>query len=122
LKPIENSLSEKSNLSSEFVAHIQSLLSRDQSIPYLTLSTSSTNISDSDLEKNLSQFIQLLTEQYIEKQDKVRQELEMKQNYLLDVQQTQLSETKQLNENFQQIQKQFQILTQQYQQVNLFLF
>jgi hypothetical protein len=122
LKPIENSLSEKSNLSSEFVAHIQSLLSRDQSIPYLTLSTSSTNISDSDLEKNLSQFIQLLTEQYIEKQDKVRQELEMKQGYLLDVQQTQLSETKQLNENFQQIQKQFQILTQQYQQVNLFLF
>jgi hypothetical protein len=122
LKPIENSLSEKSNLSSEFVAHIQSLLSRDQSIPYLTLSTSSTNISDSDLEKNLSQFIQLLTEQYIEKQDKVRQELEMKQNYLLDVQQTQLSETKQLNENFQQIQKQFQILTQQYQQVNIFLF
>jgi hypothetical protein len=121
LKPIENSLSEKSNLSSEFVAHIHSLLSRDQPIPYLTLSTSSTNISDSDLEKNLSQFIQLLTEQYIEKQDKVRKELEMKQGYLLDVQQTQLSETKQLNENFQQIQKQFQILTQQYQQVNLFL-
>jgi chromosome segregation ATPase len=41
--------------------------------------------------------------------------LEIKQRYLLDFQQTQQIENKQLNERFQQIQKQFEILTQQYQ-------
>jgi hypothetical protein len=102
---------------SEFVDHIRSLLSRNQSIPYVTLSRSSTNISDSDLEKNLSQFIKILTEQYIEKQDKVRHEIENKQRYLSDFQQTQFNENKQLIENFQRIQKQFQILKEQYQQV-----
>jgi chromosome segregation ATPase len=88
-------------------------------IPYVTLSTSSTNISNSDFEKNLSQFIKILTEQYIDKQEKVRKEIENKQRYLSDFQKTQLNENKQLNEKFQQIQKQFQILTQQYQQVKL---
>ncbi|CAF3037237.1 unnamed protein product, partial [Rotaria sp. Silwood2] len=71
--------------------HIWPLLSRDQSIPYLTISTSSTNIFDFDLEKNLSQFIKILTEQDIDKQKKMRKEIE----------------NKQLTEEFQQIQKQF---------------
>ena len=105
---------------SEFVDHIHSLLFREQSIPCVTLSTPSANISDSDLEKNLVQFIKILTEQYIGKQEKVRKELESKQRYILDFQQTQQIETKQLNERFQQIQKQFQILTQQYQKVKFF--
>lgn len=69
------------------------------------------------MNKNLSQFIKLLTEQYIEKQEKVRKEIENKQRYLSDFQQTQLNENKQLTEKFQQIQKQFQILTEQYQHV-----
>jgi chromosome segregation ATPase len=73
------------------------------------------------LEKNLSQFIKILTEQYIDKQEKVRKEIENKQRYLSDFQQTQFNENKQLNEKFQQIQKQFQILTQQYQQVKSIL-
>ncbi|CAF1212508.1 unnamed protein product [Rotaria sp. Silwood1] len=119
-KPIEDSLilseSDKSKSSSEFVDRIRSLVSRDQSIPYITLSTSSTNISDSDFEKNLSQFVRILTEQYIEKQENVRKELEYKQNYLKDFQQTQIDEYKQLNEKFEQIKKRFQILREQYQQ------
>ncbi|CAF3805812.1 unnamed protein product [Rotaria sp. Silwood1] len=119
-KPIEDSLilseSDKSKSSSEFVDRIRSLVSRDQSIPYITLSTSSTNISDSDFEKNLSQFVRILTEQYIEKQENVRKELEYKQNYLKDFQQTQIDEYKQLNEKFELIKKRFQILREQYQQ------
>ncbi|CAF4656919.1 unnamed protein product, partial [Rotaria sp. Silwood2] len=43
------------------------------------------------LEKNLSQFIKILTEQDIDKQKKMRKEIE----------------NKQLTEEFQQIQKQF---------------
>jgi predicted nucleic acid-binding Zn-ribbon protein len=73
------------------------------------------------MEKNLSQFIKLLTEQYIDKQEKVRKEIENKQRYLSDFQQTQLNENKQLSEKFQKIQKQFQILTEQYQQVKFIL-
>ncbi|CAF1415297.1 unnamed protein product [Rotaria sordida] len=120
LEPIENSLilseSDESKSSLEFIDRIRSLLSRDQSIPYITLSTLSTNISDSDFEKNLSQFIKILTEQYIEKQENVRKELENKQYYLHDYQQTQFNENKQLNEKCEQIQKRFQILREQYQQ------
>jgi hypothetical protein len=73
------------------------------------------------LEKNLSKFIKILTEQYIEKQEKVRQQIENKQRYLSDVQQTQFNENKQLADRFQQIQKQFQILTEHYQQVKFIL-
>lgn len=73
------------------------------------------------MEKNLSQFIKLLTEQYIDKQEKVRKEIENKQRYLSDFQQTQLNENKQLSEKFQKIQKQFQTLTEQYQQVKFIL-
>ncbi|CAF0941914.1 unnamed protein product [Adineta steineri] len=110
-----NSLSLSQTKNSEFLDRIRSLLSREQTIPYVTLSSLSTNISDSDLEKNLSQFIKLLTEQYIQKQEKVHKELENKQRYLLDFQQTQSNENKQLNEKLQQIQKQFQILTEKYE-------
>ncbi|CAF3287263.1 unnamed protein product, partial [Rotaria sp. Silwood2] len=92
----------KSKSSLEFVDHIRSLISRDQSIPYITLSTSSTNISDSDFEKNLSQFVRILTKQYIEKQENVCKELENKENYLYDFQQTQFNENKQLNEKSSQ--------------------
>ncbi len=105
----------------EFVDYIRSLLVREQSIPYVTLSTSSTNISDIDFEKNLSQFCRILSEQYIDKQDKVRQEIENKQRYLVDFQQTQINENQQLIEKFQQIQKQFQFLKEQYQQVKFLL-
>ncbi|CAF4677996.1 unnamed protein product, partial [Rotaria socialis] len=79
---IENALflykSETSTFSSELVDRIRSLLSREQSIPFITLSTSSINISDSDFERNLLQFIKILTEQYIDKQENVRKELENK--------------------------------------------
>ncbi len=102
---------------SEFVDHIRSLLVRDQSIPFVTLSTSSTNISDSDLEKNLAQFCRILSEQYIEKQNKVQQEIESKQRYLSDFQKTQINENIQLTQKFQQIQRQFQWLKGQYEQV-----
>jgi response regulator RpfG family c-di-GMP phosphodiesterase len=121
---IETSVSEteKSKSSSDFIDHIRSLLSRDQSIPYITLSPPSTNISDSDFEKNLSQFMKLLIEQYIFKQEKVRNELENKHNYLLNFQQTQFNENKQLNQRCQEIQQKFQFLTEQYKQVKHFDF
>ncbi|CAM2708763.1 unnamed protein product [Rotaria socialis] len=117
---IENALflykSETSTFSSEFVDRIRSLLSREQSIPFITLSTSSINISDSDFERNLLQFIKILTEQYIDKQENVRKELENKRVYLVDFQQTEFNQTRNLNEKFQLIQKRFQTLTEQYQQ------
>ncbi|CAF4605912.1 unnamed protein product [Rotaria socialis] len=117
---IENALflykSETSTFSSELVDRIRSLLSREQSIPFITLSTSSINISDSDFERNLLQFIKILTEQYIDKQENVRKELENKRVYLLDFQQTEFNQNRKLNEKFQLIQKRFQTLTEQYQQ------
>ncbi|CAF3826657.1 unnamed protein product [Rotaria magnacalcarata] len=117
---IENALflykSETSTFSSEYVDRIRSLLSREQSIPFITLSTSSINISDSDFERNLLQFIKILTEQYIDKQENVRKELENKRVYLVDFQQTEFNQNRNLNEKFQLIQKRFQTLTEQYQQ------
>lgn len=106
--------------SSNFVDHICSLLARDQSLPCVTLSTSLVNISDTDFEKNLSQFIEILNQQYIKKQDNVRKELENKQKYLHDFQQTQLNDSKELNEKFERIQKRYSTLKEQYQQVRLF--
>jgi hypothetical protein len=105
--------------SSEFVNRIRRILHRDQSLPHLTLSSSSTtNISNSDFEKNLIKFIKIFYQEYFEKQEKVRIELENKQRYLQDFQQTQLIANQELDQKFQQITETLQTLNQQYQQVN----
>ncbi|UJR16564.1 hypothetical protein I4U23_003465 [Adineta vaga] len=102
--------------SSEFLLRLRSILARDQTIPFVTLRSSTINISDFDLEKNVLQYIKIFTEQYIQKQEKVRQEIDNKQRYLAEFYQTHLNENKQLNDRFQQIQNQFQTLSKQYQQ------
>jgi len=105
--------------SSEFVNRIRRILHRDQSLPHLTLSSSSTtNISNSDFEKNLIKFIKIFSKEYFEKQEKVRIELENKQRYLQDFQQTQLIANQELDQKFQQITETLQTLNQQYQKVN----
>ncbi|CAF1236325.1 unnamed protein product [Rotaria sordida] len=111
----------KSNSSSEFIHHIRKILVRDQSLPNKILSSSSSssateNISNSDFERNLFNLLQLISKQYIEKQEKVRIELENKQRYLYNCQQTQLIANQELSQKFQQIQQKFQTLNQQYQQ------
>jgi hypothetical protein len=113
--------SDKSDSSFEFVDHIRSLLLRDQSFPYVTLSSSTltTNISNSDFENNLSKFVKLFREEYISKQEKVRKEIENKENYLIDYQQTQLNENKELKTKFEQIEKKFQLSTQLYNKVKI---
>ncbi|CAF4464374.1 unnamed protein product, partial [Rotaria sp. Silwood2] len=118
----ETNKTNKSNSSSDFVHRIRKILARDQSLPNKTLSSSSSsssstnNISHSDLERNLFNLLKLISEQYIEKQEKVRIELENKQRYLYDIQQTQLIANQELFEKFEQFQEKFQTLNQQYQQ------
>lgn len=70
------------------------------------------------MEKNLSIFIPILLREYIGKQENVRREIENKQRYLADFQQTQIEENKQLIQRFEQIQQHFQMLSAKYQQVN----
>jgi hypothetical protein len=89
---------------------IRSILHHDQSLL--------TNISNSDFETNLVQLIRIFSEEYVKKQEKVRIELENKQRYLYDFQQTQFIAYQELDQKFQQIQQTIQILNQQYQQVN----
>jgi hypothetical protein len=110
----------KTNPSSEFINRIRTILYHEQLVPYLTLSSSSstTNISSYDFETNLKKFITIFSEEYIEKQEKVRIELENKQRYLYDFQQTQLIANQELLTKFQQIQQTIQTLNQQFQQVN----
>lgn len=110
-----NILSKSEKFSTEFLNHIHSLLTREQSIPYVTLSTSTTNISNIVFEENLLENIKILNEEYILKQENVRKELEKKQNYLNDIYQTQLNEKNEFNNKFQNIEKKFQNLIQQYQ-------
>ncbi|CAF1195543.1 unnamed protein product [Adineta steineri] len=107
----------QSNLSSEFLNRIRTILTRDQSIPHLTISSSAQqNISNEEFQNNLIKFIRLFSEEYLDKQEKVRIELENKQRYLYDFQQTQLIAKQELDMKFQQIQITMQKLNQQYQQ------
>jgi len=99
----------------QFIDHLRSLLIRQQSIPYLTLSSSSTNISNVDFEKNLLLMIQILIREYIQKQENLRKEIENKQKYLVDFQQTQANQTKSFTQRFQQIQQTFQNLSTKYE-------
>ena len=61
--------------------------------------------------------MKIFTEQYIQKQDKVRREIDDKQRYLVEVYQTQSNENKQLTDRFQEIRNQFEKSMQLYQQV-----
>ncbi|CAF3758731.1 unnamed protein product [Adineta steineri] len=101
----------------EFLNRIRTILTRDQSIPHLTISSSSQqNISNEEFQNNLIKFIRLFSEEYLDKQEKVRIELENKQRYLYDFQQTQLIAKQELDMKFQEIQITMQKLNQQYQQ------
>ena len=61
--------------------------------------------------------MKIFTEQYIQKQDKVRREIDDKQRYLVEVYQTQSNENKQLTDRFQEIRNQFEKSMKLYQQV-----
>lgn len=103
------------NSSSEFVKRIENLLHREESIDEILQSSSSNQrMSQIDFQEDLLGFI---SEEYLEKQDQVRLELENKQRYLTDYQQTQIIAQQELEEKFQQINQTFLNLSQRYQQV-----
>ena len=77
----------------------------------------STEMSPLDFQRNLQQYLQIFSEEYLRKQEKVKKELENKQNYLAQLSQTQFNEQRQLNERFQRIKHRFQQLKEQSQQV-----
>ncbi len=104
------------NSPSEFVERIQTILHREESLPQLTIS-SSTNISDSDFEENILKFMKIFFEEYFQKQEKARIELENKQKYLHQFQQTQLVAQQELDIKLQRIQQTFQNLHERYQRV-----
>ena len=122
IKCLSSTESNKNDSSSEFLNRIRTILHHDQLLPHVTLSSSSSsvNITNSDFETNLIDFLELFSEEYIEKQEKAKIELENKQRYLFDFQQTQLIANQELLDKFLQIQQTIQILNQQYQQVNQF--
>ena len=106
--------------SSEFLDRIRLLLSRNQSIPYLSLSTTTTNVSQLDVEKNLVQYLQIFSDEYIQKQEKVKKELENKRNYLINLSQTQFKEYQLIKQKFENIRNLFQQIKLKYQQVKSF--
>jgi hypothetical protein len=120
IKSLSSTESNKNDLSSEFLNRIRTILHHDRLLPHVTLSSSSSsvNITNSDFETNLIEFMELFSEEYIQKQEKVKIELENKQRYLFDFQQTQLIANQELLDKFLQIQQTIQTLNQQYQQVN----
>lgn len=104
------------NSSLEFFDRIRRILHREQSFPQLTLS-SSRNISESDFERHLVPLMKMLEEEYLERQEKVRIELENKERYLHDFEQTQFLAYEELKNKVQIIEQRFQILKEQYEQV-----
>lgn len=104
---------------SDFLERIRLLLKRNQSIPYLSLSTSRRNISQTDFEKNLVHYIEIFSNEYVQKQDNVKKELENKRNYLINLSQAQLKEYQNVKQKFENIRNLFQQIKQKYQQVNI---
>ena len=93
---------------------IEGILQREESIPELINSSSKKEMLDLNFQDYLLQVIQ---EEYLDKQDKVRRELENKQRYLTDFQQTQSIAQVELNDKYQQIHQILTNLNHKYQQV-----
>ena len=118
IEPIRNAQSNVNH--SEFLERIHSILHRNSTLPRVTLSSSSqTTLSNTDFQNNLLKFLQFFSEEYLDKQDKVRLELQNKQRYLNDFQQIQIIAQQELNDKFQQLQNSIEHFNQQYQQVKI---
>lgn len=112
----------ESDSSSEFLDRINGILCRKQLIEDLIPSSLSQirDLSDSEFTKKLLELLKLISKEYIEKQKNVRIELEKKQRYISDYQQTQLMAYQELNNKFKLVLEEFQTLNRKYQEVNHF--
>ena len=100
--------------SSEFVKRIENLLHRQTSLGESIGSLSKKEMSQTNFQENL---LNTISDEYLEKQDTVRLELEKKQRYLTDFQQTQDVAQQELNDKYEDISQRFQTLSQRYEQV-----
>lgn len=104
--------------SSAFLTRIHSILQRKESIPRLKFSSKTSEmISDEDFQKNLSKFIRIFTDEYLEKQNRAMEEIRSRENYLSNLRETQLNRFDQLKKKSVQFNENYRKLLQEYQQV-----
>ena len=124
----QNKVTSSSSLSARLLLVVQELLRLDsgrslvprlRSIPQLTFSSSSP-LSNADLEKNLSIFVQIFSEEYLQKQERMQREIEEKQIVLGKLRQTQLNEYRRLQERFAKVNGEYRALVQRSDQVSSF--
>lgn len=99
---------------SEFVQRIQTILQREESIPEYVHSASKRDWENAGFQDEI---LQLIDEEYFQRQNKVRTELENKQRYLTDFQQTHFVALVELKKKYEQIYQLFTSLMERYQQV-----
>lgn len=103
---------------SAFLTRIRSILQRKESIPRLTLSSNTSEmLSDDDLETNLSTYIQIFTNEYVQRQGRAMEEIRSREKYLSQLQETQMNQKEQLKQKSVQINEKYQKLRQQFEQV-----
>jgi len=105
----------KSN-SSEFVNRIRLILRRNESFP--DMSNLPTNISNDEFSNYLIEYLQRFSQDYLDKQDKVRMELENKQKHFSNFQQTQFVAYQELIRKFELLKDKFESQIQLFEQVN----
>lgn len=102
-----------------FLNRIHSILRRNESIPSIVYSfNSSEMISNEDIQKNLMKIIPILTNEYLQRQRKTIEEIRSRENYLSDLQRTQLNQSNKIEEKFSQTKLFYEKLLQQYHQVS----
>lgn len=104
----------KSN-SSEFINRIRLILRRNESLP--DLSNLPMNLSNDEFSNYLIDYLQRFSQDYLDKQDKVRMELENKQKHFSNFQQTQLVAYQELIHKFELLKDKFENQIQLFKQV-----
>ena len=97
---------------------MSSLISRDHSIPVVRLSSRSLTLGPLDLHENLRRFVQIFNNEYVEKQKKVRQEIENKERHLVAFQRTQMNKTEEIQKRIDQMRSSFVSLISRHEQVS----
>lgn len=104
--------------SSVFLTRIHSILLRKESIPRLILSSKTSEmISEDDFQKNLSKFIRIFADEYLERQNQAMEEIRSRQNCLSNLRETQLNKFDQLKKKSFQVNENYRKILQEYQQV-----
>ena len=93
-------------------------MSRDHSIPIVRLSSRSLTLNPSEFNENLRRFVQIFNDEYVEKQKKVRQEVENKERYLMGCQRTHMKKSEEIQARIDQIRSSFISLISRHEQVS----